>query len=132
MHKKNKIVISNTTPIICLSIVDQLELLKNFYGKIFVPQAIHNEIIAGGETSFGFNEYLKADWIEKKTIATSYDLNTFGCGETEDEAIRDLCESIIEYYEHLKSNYNRLGVLLQRDWDFLSRIILELEELSCN
>ena len=64
-------------------------------------------------------------------IASSYDLNTFGYGKTEDEAIRDLCESIIEYYEHLKSNRPRLGELLQRDWDFLNRMILELEQVSC-
>ncbi|MBC8183179.1 hypothetical protein H8E88_18905 [candidate division KSB1 bacterium] len=65
-------------------------------------------------------------------IASSYDLNTFGYGETEDDVIRDLCESIFEYYEHLKSNRSRLGTLLQRDWNFLSRIVLEMGEVSCN
>lgn len=30
-------------------------------------------------------------------VASSYDLNTFGYGESEDEALRDLCESIIEH-----------------------------------
>lgn len=62
-------------------------------------------------------------------IASSYDLNTFGYGESEDEALRDLCESVIEYYEHLKANHSNLGALLKRDWDFLSRMIVEVK---CN
>lgn len=65
-------------------------------------------------------------------IATSYDLNLFGYGETEDEALRDLCESIIEHYEHLKTNQSNLGSLLKRDWNFLARMIEELEMVSCN
>lgn len=65
-------------------------------------------------------------------IASSYDLNTFGYGDNEDEAIRDLCESIIEHYEHLKNNREKLGSLLRRDWDFLSRMIVEIEEVECN
>ncbi|UCE06954.1 MAG: hypothetical protein JSW07_02635 [bacterium] len=53
-------------------------------------------------------------------IASSYDLNTFGYGESEDEALRDLCDCIIEYYEHVKANRNKMGPLLKRDWEFLS------------
>lgn len=65
-------------------------------------------------------------------IAMSYDLNLFGYGDSEDEALRDLCESIIEHYEHLKNNQSKLGLLLKRDWNFLSRIIKEMEMVSCN
>lgn len=65
-------------------------------------------------------------------IATSYDLNLFGYGDSEDEALRDLCESIIEHYEHLKTNQSKLGSLLKRDWNFLSRMIEEMEMVSCN
>lgn len=71
--------------------------------------------------------------VEDETfIATSYDLNLFGYGDSEDEALRDLCESIIEHYEHLKTNRSKLGSLLKRDWNFLSRIIKEMEMVSCN
>lgn len=65
-------------------------------------------------------------------IATSYDLNLFGYGESEDEALRDLCESIIEHYEHLKTNQSNLGSLLKRDWNFLARMIEDMEMVSCN
>lgn len=65
-------------------------------------------------------------------IASSYDLNLFGYGDNEDEAVRDLCESIIDHYEHLKANQENLGKLLQRDWEFLSRMVVESEEAACN
>jgi hypothetical protein len=65
-------------------------------------------------------------------IATSYDLNLFGYGDSEDEALHDLCESIIEHYEHLKTNQSKLGSLLKRDWNFLSRMIEDMEMVSCN
>jgi len=71
--------------------------------------------------------------IEDETyIAASYDLNLFGYGDNEDEALRDLCASIIEHYEHLKTNQSKLGSLLMRDWNFLSRMIEEMEMVSCN
>lgn len=60
-------------------------------------------------------------------IATSYDLNTFGYGPSEDEAIRDPCESIVEHFKHLKHNQNSLGTLLKRGWDFLFKVIVEIE-----
>ena len=65
-------------------------------------------------------------------IAASYDLNLFGYGESEDEALRDLCDSIVEHYEHLKSNETKLGPLLKRDWNFLSRMIEAMEMVPCN
>jgi hypothetical protein len=65
-------------------------------------------------------------------IASSYDLNLFGYGESEDEALRDLCGSIIEYYEHIKANRNKMGPLLKRDWEFLSWMILDSEDEQCN
>ena len=65
-------------------------------------------------------------------IASSYDLNLFGYGESEDEALRDLCETIVEHYEHMKVNQDRLGDLLRRDWNFLSRMIEDLGIAPCN
>ena len=41
MHK----VIANTTPLIALANIDRLELLRELYGTIIVPQAVIDEII---------------------------------------------------------------------------------------
>jgi predicted nucleic acid-binding protein len=39
------IVVSNTSLIISLAAVGQLELLRQLYGKIVIPQAVHREIV---------------------------------------------------------------------------------------
>ena len=36
MHK----VVANTTPLIALSRVDQLDILKKLYGEIIIPEAV--------------------------------------------------------------------------------------------
>jgi hypothetical protein len=54
---------------------------------------------------------------------TSYDLNMFGYGESDDEAIQDLCDAIVEYYEELEDNQNRLGKIPTQHKHFLDQII---------
>jgi predicted nucleic acid-binding protein len=41
---KGKIV-SNSSPIIALSIIDKLSLLNDLYSEIFVPGAVYNEVV---------------------------------------------------------------------------------------
>ena len=50
-YTKNKmdIIISNTTPIITLLAIDKLEILKEIYGKIYVPKGVYEEIENGLE-----------------------------------------------------------------------------------
>lgn len=43
MHKR---VIVNSTPIIVLANVNKLELLRQLYDKIIIPQAVYDEVIA--------------------------------------------------------------------------------------
>ena len=59
MHK----VIVNSTPIISLCHVRKLHLLKDLYGKIFIPEAVFNEIHAKKD-SIAKEELDKSlDWI---------------------------------------------------------------------
>ena len=37
-------VVSNTTPLIALADIGQLELLHKLYGEIYIPEAVLNEI----------------------------------------------------------------------------------------
>lgn len=58
-------------------------------------------------------------------VAVSYDLNTYGYGDTEAEAIQDLRESIVEYYEDLKGDQRNLGKIPKQDFEYLKRILRE-------
>lgn len=56
-------------------------------------------------------------------IAYSSDLDVFGCGETEYEAIEDLRQSIVDLYFDLKEE--KLGSDLQRIFDYLQSVVKE-------
>jgi predicted nucleic acid-binding protein len=42
----DKVIVVNSTPIIALASIEKLSLLKELYGKIHIPKAVRNEIIA--------------------------------------------------------------------------------------
>jgi predicted RNase H-like HicB family nuclease len=60
-------------------------------------------------------------------VASNVDLDVFGYGDTEAEALQDLREVIVETYFDLKANQNNLGPYLQTIWNYLNRIVLELQ-----
>jgi uncharacterized protein len=56
-------VVSNTTPIISLLKLNQLDLLKQLYSQIYIPLAVYREIEAGKTKEF-YKDLLKTDWIK--------------------------------------------------------------------
>ena len=62
------IVVSNTSPIINLAAIGQLKLLKQLYGNIVVPTAVHEEIAVKGIGRTGSTEIKKSKWIKVKAI----------------------------------------------------------------
>lgn len=56
-------------------------------------------------------------------IAYTPDLDIYGCGESEYEAIEDLRQSIVDLYYDLKDE--PLGKDLQRIWEYLRSIVRE-------
>lgn len=48
MPDAQRIVISNTTPIISLAAIQQLHLLQKLYGEVWIPAAVKAELLAGG------------------------------------------------------------------------------------
>ena len=55
-------VICNTTPLIALSSIDQIGLLKEVYTSVMVPMAVIEEINAGGKINVP--DLTALDWIE--------------------------------------------------------------------
>jgi predicted nucleic acid-binding protein len=91
------IVVSNTSPIISLSSINQIELLKKLFGKVYIPQAVYNEIKS--KTSFGYNEVdqdlFKIEKI-KDRLAVNILLNDLDLGEAETIVLsKELDASII-------------------------------------
>ncbi len=62
------IVVSNTSPIINLATVGELDLLRRCYGKIIIPQAVYDEIAVVGAGQPGAIEVQTLPWIETKQV----------------------------------------------------------------
>ncbi len=70
---KQGVVVSNTGPLIALATIDRLDILKNIFDKIVVPEAVHSELLEGGSFQAGINSYRQATWIEVLPLSTPLD-----------------------------------------------------------
>ena len=55
------IVVSDTSPILSLALIGRLELLRDLYGTIMIPEAVRSEIVATEQS--GAREIGSANWI---------------------------------------------------------------------
>jgi hypothetical protein len=72
--RKTKIVVSNTTPLITLTSIDKLDILKELYGKVYIPDAVLNEVKAG-KGKIGYFEIDTIDWIIPRKITNVFSMN---------------------------------------------------------
>jgi len=59
-------VVSNSSPLIFLSAIGMLDLLKAEFGEILVPEAVYEEVTS--KELKGSNEVKHAEWIKVQTI----------------------------------------------------------------
>lgn len=63
-----RIIIADSSILICFANAKKLNLLKDVTGKIIIPEAVYQEIAVKGKP--GADKILVSDWIEAKTIKT--------------------------------------------------------------
>lgn len=69
-------VVSNTTPIIALLKIGKLDLLKDWYQEIYIPQEVFNEIEAGSNKPY-YQHLLAFDWIKIVQIQNTNSVQYF-------------------------------------------------------
>lgn len=78
------IVVSNATPIISLASINQIDILKHFFDKVYIPQAVYDEIKS--KRAYGYQE-IDDDFFEVKNIndefAQNILLNDLDLGEAQ-------------------------------------------------
>ena len=81
------IVVSNTTPILCLYKIGQLHLLDALFGRVYVPMAVYNEISIAGRGKQGDNIIDTTEYIYVKetqnVLAVNLLRSLLDCGESE-------------------------------------------------
>jgi predicted nucleic acid-binding protein len=65
MPDRNKIIVTNTTPLIALAAATgNLDILRELYTRVVVPYEVAAEIKAGGKEAFGLDVFEQASWLE--------------------------------------------------------------------
>ena len=60
----NKYLVSNTGPMIALSGIGELEILKKLFNEVMIPHAVYNELITGySDTESGRESFKIPEWI---------------------------------------------------------------------
>jgi predicted nucleic acid-binding protein len=60
--------ISDSTPLIALARIGQLELVRRVFGEIFVSDAIHEETVEARGGAPGADEVAGARWVRRLTV----------------------------------------------------------------
>jgi predicted nucleic acid-binding protein len=63
------IVVSDTSPIVNLATIGRLDLLRQLFGRVVIPQSVYEEIAVAGAGQPGAAEVRQFDWIETKQVA---------------------------------------------------------------
>jgi predicted nucleic acid-binding protein len=69
----NGSLISNTGPIIAIMLIEQLDILRNFFQKVFVPETVHKELLLGENIGIGRASYKQASWIQVTSLQNALD-----------------------------------------------------------
>jgi len=83
------IIVSNAGPLIALAKIERFGLLRELFGKLYIPQAVYDEVVVIGTGRAGANETEQAvsDWIEvqevKDLVMVKSLLTKLGKGESE-------------------------------------------------
>lgn len=82
----NEKIISNTGPVVAFSMIDRLDILKELFNVVTIPESVHFEIMEGGSANLGLAKYQKADWIKVEKVNKPIDpllITALDVGEAE-------------------------------------------------
>lgn len=65
------IIVSDASPIIALSLIGQLHILRELYHEVEVPEAVYQEITHLGEDQMGVQEILRSRWISVRPVVNN-------------------------------------------------------------
>ena len=64
-------IVSNASPLINLARIGRLDLLRQLYGEILIPEAVWHEVVVEGAGRPGADEVRTASWLKKQSVANT-------------------------------------------------------------
>lgn len=64
-------VVSNASPLINLARIGKLDLLRQLYGELFIPEAVWQEVVTDGVGQPGAAEVKAATWIKVQSVTNT-------------------------------------------------------------
>ena len=83
-------IVSNSTPLIALSRIGRLDVLRDLFQEITVPAEVYEELVVQGKDRPGSETIAAAAWIRRQVLQDSglaADLRSRGLGRGEAEAV---------------------------------------------
>ena len=81
------IVVADSSPLIAMGRIGQLEILHALFGQLLVPDAVWKEVVEAATDKPGSSDIARAPWIERRTVNDSAWVNLLkhdlGPGEAE-------------------------------------------------
>ncbi len=74
--------ISNSSPLIALSTLEKLDILKTLFGNIIIPEAVYDEVFTRGFDKVSMPGFLAIEKISDKNLMVSLEMQ-IGYGESE-------------------------------------------------
>ena len=82
-----KVVVADSSCLIALSKIGQLQILEQLFGHILIPSAVFHEVVTRGAGRPGAGEVANAEWIETCEVQDQLAVNALklalGAGEAE-------------------------------------------------
>jgi len=112
-------IVSNSSPLIYLSKIDKHYLLKDLFGKVFIPLAVKEEVVDWGKKkdyidAFETEKAIDEGWIKVEKVKTIPELSQMGIHKGEAEAIS-------------LANTKKLNLLLDEDYARLAAKLFKVD-----
>jgi uncharacterized protein len=80
------IAVSNSTPLIALSKIDRLDLLKEYFSEIYIPEEVFDEVVRRGRNLAGSSEVASCNWIKVEPVKNRMAVEALGLSLDKGEA----------------------------------------------
>ncbi len=88
------IIVSDTSVIINLATIGKIDLLRQLFSRIIIPQAVFNEIVVTGQGLPGSTEVQYADWIEVRHFSNQVIFDSIFAEDLDDGEIEAITLAI--------------------------------------